>query len=86
MSLRIPFVDGATSPSLTQNESFSIRHERLPGSDPQYFPDSTIGWTLYRHFLTISDAGGNELEGHTTPCYHFALQSVANVDLQALNL
>lgn len=78
---RIPFVDGAKSDSLTQDESFELRKERLPGVDANAFPDLNNGWTLYRHFAS----SGNE-KGRTSPCYHFTLQSMAEIDFAALSL
>jgi hypothetical protein len=68
--------------SVAKSETFELRHEPLPGSDPRYFPDQAAGWTLYRHFAPAPDGSA---PGHASPCYHFSLQSLADVDFEALS-
>ncbi|KDE07004.1 hypothetical protein MVLG_02740 [Microbotryum lychnidis-dioicae p1A1 Lamole] len=78
--------DGATSRSLTRNESFLLRKQTMGINSFEEIHDPPSGWTLYRRVLprgsVVEDATSlDPSPGFWSPCVHFTLESILPSDV-----
>lgn len=84
----ISLVDGATTSSLGQAESFYLAAENLPVAGIPTIYDPAPGFTLYRRVCprgaTVADAKDRNLAPGEfwTPCIHFTLQTISPDDIK----
>ncbi|GAA5944715.1 uncharacterized protein JCM15063_002378 [Sporobolomyces koalae] len=84
----IPFFDGSTAPSLSANESFLIRFEKMPIGDLAIYADPPEGFTLYRRveeegFAIADHSNADQSDGYWTPCIHCSIASMSPDDITA---
>ncbi|GAA5888060.1 hypothetical protein JCM6882_000267 [Rhodosporidiobolus microsporus] len=83
----IPLRDGATTHSLSKNESFLLREETMPVGDLQTIPDPPRGFTLYRRVVpagyAIEDPATADADsvGFWTPAQHLTIATIAPEDM-----
>ncbi|SCZ96599.1 BZ3500_MvSof-1268-A1-R1_Chr4-4g07465 [Microbotryum saponariae] len=78
--------DGATSRSLTRNESFLLRKQAMGINSFEEIHDPPSGWTLYRRVLPrgsiVEDVTNlDPSPGYWSPCVHFTLESILPSDV-----
>ncbi|SCV69018.1 BQ2448_2038 [Microbotryum intermedium] len=78
--------DGATSRSLSKNESFLLRKQSMDVNSLEEVHDPPSGWTLYRRVLprgtVVEDASNlDPSPGYWSPCVHFTLESILPSDV-----
>ncbi|KAH8926113.1 cysteine proteinase [Atractiella rhizophila] len=72
------------SESITDDESFFLLKESLPGADKQFLPyeDAGISWTLYR---TFEKGFLEKKDRYSSPLYHFVNLSCTQFDWEIVN-